>query len=246
MNKKIVVASFLIAGVFYSPNTGAQHSDPFLETDIFNRLRFISKDSAISTFDVSDFKATLEKINNETIYIDDEIQNLNDLLYNDGTNKDDIVKATQKAQEKLRTIQANIASLTTQLGDSADKITLRGKVKSQKCFITEDNVDQNTYAINITVPGFKQEDITVSIEPNEDNSNFLYQLGLRGKKQNETPYSFYSSSSIVNGKRSLIEYDRGELIIIADLPRNIDTQENSYTMIFNKDDETLTIKFSKK
>ena len=246
MNKKIIVATFLVAGIFYSPKTHAMMIDPSLEIDIFNRLHLIDKDAAIRVFNVDDIKTTLEQANNAAMDIEDEIQNLNDLLYRNDTGKDDIVKATQEAQEKLRIIQANIASLTEKLGDSASKITLRGKVKSQKCFITEDNADQNTYTLNITIPEFKQEDLTVSIEPNEDDSKFLYQLALRGKKQDEASCNFYSSSSIVNGKQRLIEYNRGELAILIDLPRNIDTQENSYTMAFNKENETLTIKFSKK
>lgn len=127
----------------------------------------------------------------------------------------------------------------------------------------EDEKSKN-YQITFILPGFKQEDINVTIYSDEKNGKTSHRLELAGTKKTTTESDAktenndktvtvktiksqaFTSATLINGRQKLIKYKDGKLEIKLELPADIDIKSGSYSMKFDEQKEALTIEFPKK
>jgi HSP20 family molecular chaperone IbpA len=211
-------------------------------------------------FEAKSLHETLRKIETAASNMQQEARELRNSLYRRTIKKEDLVKATHATHAKLQATTTSFAGLLTDMDNNLAEVVERNKYQVKEYETEEyESGDANTYGIKVSLPGFKQDDVKVTISTENKNNKTFHRLEVTGTKQVTTATEeekdvngkkvtvkkastqAFTSSTFVNGRQKVIEYKDGNIKIKFDLPNNIDTQDGKYTMSF--DNETLKIEF---
>jgi HSP20 family molecular chaperone IbpA len=226
--------------------------DPFF-IEPFNRTQ---KNLAAGA---KNLNATLKDIEREAEQMQQEARRLRNILYEKNTQSDAVVEATHKAKKIFQKTHDRCSNLF-----NAMERNLAEVVEQNKYQIKEQEEDgTNTYKIKITLPGFKQDDVNVTIKSDKKNNIIHHALELHGTKAadkkpetedtingkkvsvKQTSTQIFSSSTYANGREKTIHYKDGVIKIKIDLPLDINIEENKYSMSFDQNKETLILEFNK-
>lgn len=257
MNKRILHNSLCATFVLFSIQPVAAfwgHSSLVgsLIDDSFPILFYTHKAPAL---EATALHEDLNKFDAELLAIQQETSNLRNALLSSKAEKDSIIATIKTTKEKLEQSLATCSTLLTSFEKDIQGITEKHAYTIKEYTIDEkDATHSNKYGVKVSVPGFKPEDLTVSISVDTKNGITRQRLTVTGTKQPtqttnntakvSTDHQF-TSSSFVHDRQKQIEYKNGSIKATFDLPSNIDTKEESYSMSFDHEKEILTVEFEK-
>jgi len=137
-----------------------------------------------------------------------------------------------KTEKKLRALRVDIQSRLKEVDDV-------------KVYDVKEEATKQGYNVRIGLPGFKQEDIKVTLEENvkAQHKKLLVnatkdQNSSKGVKNTDGTVSSwhsesFSSARYINGRQITLEYNNGKLKVYVELPKDIKDQD--YTMRLEKD-----------